>query len=159
MTMVNLMRKTTATPTLPAVKTIEQEFAQELATAPPPRLVGSGGMERVKELVTSGLTAAYKDGAAALEATIREANEQVAQMQEQCKAQIAELDEMKRACAEYLAEHTRVAKALTDRVQASVEQLRVMTRLTEEQCMAIKQPPSKLLLQSPEEPTEEKKVD
>lgn len=135
-------RQLTPVPTpksMPTPRSIDQEF-QEI-----PRdeyqLDGSTKMERMGKLLTDGLTHAYRDGASALEAAIKESTDSVAEKQQRCRELDEQLDAFKRNAAEQILQFSQRAKELTAEVEASIEHLRQMTRWSEEQRATIKSPP------------------
>jgi chromosome segregation ATPase len=105
-------------------------------------LGGSREMQRAKEILSSGLTAAYKDGAEALEHAIDEANQQ----RDVLKLKVDELDKqmdtLKREAAEHILELRSKSVEITALVEARVEHLTSMVKWVEEQRATLANPPT-----------------
>lgn len=137
---------------MPSTKSVEEEFADYVPQDVRREITleeGSRKMERMKGLLTEGLTAAYKDGAAALEAAIEESNKAVLEKQDKCRELDKQLDAFKRHAAEQIMQYSQRAKELTAEVEQSIEHLREMTKWSEEQRTLIKNPLRPVALPSP----------
>lgn len=118
---------------------IEQEIAQ-LARAQRP-LGGSRNMERAKELITSGLTAAYKDGATALEHAIDEAQAERDKLQAAIERMDEQMDKLKRDTAEHILHLKSRCSEITAGVEARLVHLGEMLSWLENQQQALQHPP------------------
>ena len=127
-----------AEPRLPAAKNLDAEFATELKREPPPRLRTSQNMQRAKDIIGSALTAAYQDGASALQAAIDECTQKVERAKQKLEALVAEQDKLKREAAEYLLAHGNKAEELTTELDGEMQHLHALAARVEEWTAQIK---------------------
>jgi hypothetical protein len=121
---------------------VEAEIADIARTAR--RNIGLGGsreMERAKELLTSGLTAAYADGASALEHAIDEANNERESLKRAVEQMDAEMDRVKRQSAEHILHLKSRCSEITAGVEARLAHLGQMLLWLEGQKEALQNPP------------------
>ena len=104
-------------------------------------LGNSRDMERAKELLSSGLTAAYKDGAEALEQAIDQANAEREKLKNAVAKMDAEMDHIKRQAAEHILDLKSRCSEITAAVEARMVHLEQMLRWLEDQRTALKHPP------------------
>jgi predicted nucleic acid-binding Zn-ribbon protein len=100
----------------------------------------SSNMERAKELLTSGLTAAYSDGAQALEHAVEEADEELKRLNRAVEQANTEMDNLKRRSAEHILHLKSKSSELTALVETRVAHLAAMAKWVEEQRDTLKQP-------------------
>lgn len=115
-----------------------QEFARR------PSLGDPRNMERVKSLLTSGLTSAYKDGAEALENTVKEADAALQNLKNKVHDAEEQMDLLKREAAENIQRLKSQIENVTAMVQDSMEHLTSMARWMQDQSAALtgKSPPA-----------------
>jgi DNA repair exonuclease SbcCD ATPase subunit len=152
-----LLAKKEKEPTLPMpprrspIEEVESGIA-DLARTVKPSLGDSRNMERAKTLLTNGLTAAYSDGAAALDAAVQQADEELTKLKAAVKEADIEMDRFKREAAEHILELKNKSAQLTAEVEARVEHLTTMVRWVEDQRAMLKEPPAPKQIAVPASP-------
>jgi len=158
---MNLLSKKEPVVPMPKANVIDIENEiTNLARSVKPSLGDPRNMERAKALLTSGLTAAYDDGASALEAAVKEADAEMAKLKQAVETADGEMDKLKRQAAEHILDLKNKSAELTALVEARVEHLTSMVRWVQDQRSEIKNPqPIKPAIEPPKPAPEIEKSD